>query len=198
VVREALSDPELIDFPGLGTLEAFNTDGLRSLLKTIRAPNLKEKTLRWPGHIDKIRVLRAAGLFGTEPVDVGGVRVRPIDLTARLLFPQWRLGEKDEEFTVMRVDVDGTRGGAAFRCVYDLVDRTDPAAGDTSMARTTGFPAAIVGRLLLRGEFRRPGVHPPETLGADRGLFRHVIEELRRRGVSFTERIAETAPPPAP
>ena len=169
VEREALSEPELIDVPGVGTLEAFNTDGLRSLLDTIRAPDVREKTLRWPGHIDKIRVLRAMGLLGTEAIRAGGVSVRPIDVTAKLLFPQWQLRAGEEEFTVLRVEVVGRKEGRLVRRIWDLLDRTDRATGDTSMARTTGFPAAIVARMVAKGELRSPGVHPPEDFGGTPG-----------------------------
>jgi saccharopine dehydrogenase-like NADP-dependent oxidoreductase len=188
VVREALSEPELLDLPGVGTVEAFNTDGLRSLLDTIRAPNVKEKTLRWPGHIEKIRVLRALGLLGTEKIDVAGVSLRPIDLTAKLLFPQWKLPEGAEEFTVLRVEADGRKQGRRVRLSWDLLDRTDRTTHETSMARTTGFPAAIVGRMVVSGAFRKPGVHPPEVLGRERAVFDKVRDELQARGVSFTER----------
>lgn len=123
VTRDALSDPELIDFPGIGTLEAFNTDGLRSLIHTMpHIPNMKEKTLRYPGHIEYIRVLKESGFFGTDPVRlVDGSKVRPLDLTSRLLFDQWRLGEDEEEFTVMRVIVEG----------LERVDAGGSASGDS-------------------------------------------------------------------
>jgi saccharopine dehydrogenase-like NADP-dependent oxidoreductase len=189
VVREALSDPELVDLPGVGTVEAFNTDGLRSLLTTVRAPNLKEKTLRWPGHIDKIRLLRATGLFGREPVEVGGVAVQPIDLTAKLLFPIWKRREGEEELTVMRVVVKGRKGAQPRRYTYDLLDRTDTTRSETSMARTTGFPATAVARLILEGALARPGVHPPEVLGRERPLYERVMASLEERGLRLGERI---------
>ncbi|MFN2110140.1 MAG: saccharopine dehydrogenase family protein, partial [Anaerolineae bacterium] len=84
VIRPALSDAELLDFPGVGTLEAFNTDGLRTLRRTLDAPFMKEKTLRYPGHINLMRVFRESGFFDAEPLDVGGVAIRPIDLTSKL------------------------------------------------------------------------------------------------------------------
>jgi len=93
VVRPALSEPERIDFDELGTLEAFNTDGLRTLARTISAPDMKEKTLRYPGHIEKMAMLRETGFFNPEPIDVGGVRVRPLDVTSKLLFKKWKLEE---------------------------------------------------------------------------------------------------------
>ncbi len=88
IVKEALSDPELLNFNGIGTLEAFNSDGLRSLIKTMPCNNMMERTLRYPGHIDYMRVLRETGFFSYEPIDVKGVQVRPIDMTSRLLFSE--------------------------------------------------------------------------------------------------------------
>jgi saccharopine dehydrogenase-like NADP-dependent oxidoreductase len=90
VVRPALSGVELLDLPGVGTLEAFNTDGLRTLLRTLKIPSMREKTLRYPGHADLMRVFRDSGFFGTAPLEVDGQRIQPIALTARLLFEQWR------------------------------------------------------------------------------------------------------------
>ena len=88
VVKEALSDPELIHFDGVGTLESWNSDGLRSLIKTMpNIPNMIEKTLRYPGCIEYLRVLRESGFFSYEEVEVKGVKVRPIDVTAKFLFP---------------------------------------------------------------------------------------------------------------
>jgi len=193
VERPALTDPELVDFPGLGTLESFNTDGLRSLMYTIKAPNLKEKTLRWPGHIDKMRLLRDTGFFGKEPVEVGGVKVRPIDLTARIMFPLWKLRDDMEELTVMRVQVDGRVGGRKRRHTYDLLDRTCRETGEMSMARTTGFPATAMARLILAGGLTTPGVHAPEVLGQDRAIYDHLMAALRERQVTFTERVEDVA-----
>ncbi|MFN8096635.1 MAG: saccharopine dehydrogenase C-terminal domain-containing protein, partial [Vicinamibacteria bacterium] len=128
VVKEPLSEPELLDFPGVGTLEAFNTDGLRSLVRTIDAPFMKEKTLRWPGHADLMRVLKDTGFFSLDPVDVAGQRVRPRDLTAALLFPKWTFDEGEADLTVMRVRVAGHEKGARVACSWDFVDRYDEAS----------------------------------------------------------------------
>jgi saccharopine dehydrogenase-like NADP-dependent oxidoreductase len=110
VVKEPLSEPELLEFPGVGTLEAFNTDGLRSLAYTLKAPFMKEKTLRWPGHAELMRVLKDTGFFSLEPIDVGEQKVRPRDVTAALLFPRWTFDEGEADLTVMRVRVVGLRG----------------------------------------------------------------------------------------
>jgi lysine 6-dehydrogenase len=199
VVREALSEPELLEFEGIGTLEAFNTDGLRSLATTLKVPWMKEKTMRYPGHIALMRVLRESGFFAKEPLQVrtaggpagvepgGMVTVRPLDVTAALLFPKWTFDEREADLTVMRVTAFGREGGRAVRLQWDLLDRYDPETDTRSMSRTTGFPAAIVARWLLDKRFERPGVHPPETLGHEPALVKEMLAELEQRGVVYVE-----------
>jgi lysine 6-dehydrogenase len=191
VVREALSEPELIDFDGVGTLEAFNTDGLRSLLTTIDAPQRKEKTMRYPGHIELMRVLRHVGYFSEEKISVGveGNRVSPLELTSALLFPKWRYDEDEADLTVMRIIVSGTKGGEAHRFQWDLHDRYDSKKKQTSMARTTGFPAAIVSRMMVEGLFRKNGVQAPEALAVEDGLVEMLLGELGERGVRYQQEI---------
>jgi saccharopine dehydrogenase-like NADP-dependent oxidoreductase len=185
VVRPALSDAEYIDFDEVGTLEAFNTDGLRSLIKTMKIPNMKEKTLRYPGHIEYIKVLRETGFFDEKPVQVRGASVRPIDVTAKLLFPKWQLGKDEEEFTIMRVSVQGKEQGNNKRYVYHLLDRYDKKTHTSSMARTTGYTATAVSHLVLEGHFTRAGVCPPEYVGADTAAFRQVLAYLKERNVNY-------------
>ena len=187
VSREALSEVELIDLPGVGTLEAFNTDGLRSLLTTIPASNMKEKTLRYPGHADRMRMLRETGFFSNSPVRVGDVSIAPRRLTEMLMFERWRRPPDEEELTVLRVLVEGRKGSSRKRFTFDLLDRTDRQSGTSSMARTTGFPCAIVTRLLARGTLRDPGVRPPELLAREDGVYQHILGELTRRGVQLRE-----------
>lgn len=187
VVRPALSETELLDFEGVGTLEAFNTDGLRTLIDTVPARNMREKTLRYPGHVDRMRMLRETGFFDDTPEKVGGVQVVPRELTEKLLFRAWRRPEGERELTVLRVVVTGSAGGKNMRYSYDLFDVTDSATGETSMARTTGFPCAIMARLLASGDYREPGVIPPEKFAPDDRVYDRLVRELAQRGVRFSE-----------
>ncbi len=184
VVREALSEIERFDLSSVGTVEAFNTDGLRSLLDC-PVPDMKEKTIRYPGHAERMAMLRDTGFFSEEPVEVGGVTVRPIDLTARLLFSAWQLEPGEEDLTVMRVEVEGIAGGRRLTRRWDLLDRFDRSTGITSMARTTGYTCTAVVRLLAAGLWRRAGVAPPEELGARPGCCDFILERLAERGVVF-------------
>jgi len=190
VTRPALSECELLDFPVVGTLEGFATDGLRTVLSTIKAKNLIEKTLRYPGHADKMRMLRETGFFAETPIELGVLEVSPRALTEKLLFSSWKLPEGEEEFTLLKVVCEGKKDGRHVRRSYDLFDRTDMKTGATSMARTTGFPCTIVARLLLDGTFREPGVHPPEVLGRVPALYDAFVAGLAARGVAFTETVA--------
>jgi saccharopine dehydrogenase-like NADP-dependent oxidoreductase len=189
VVKEALSEPELLDFPGVGTLEAINTDGLRTLLHTLPVRDMREKTLRYPGHIELMRVLRATGLFEKTPITVGGVTVRPLDVTSALLFPKWAYGPGEADLTVLRVTAVGLAGGARTRLTWDLLDRYDPGSDTRSMSRTTAFPATVVARLIVSGKLAQPGVHPPEVPAREAGFLDHVLAELARRGVRLESRV---------
>jgi lysine 6-dehydrogenase len=187
VVREALSDPELVNFPGVGTLESWNSDGLRSLIKTMpEIPNMIEKTLRYPGCVEYLRVLREAGFFSYEPVQINGTPVRPIDVTARLLFPKWKLQPGEEEFTVMRIRIAGVENGKNKEYVYNLLDRTDRATSTLSMARTTGYTCNAAVNLVLKNKFSRKGICPPEYLGEDPSNFNFVVDYLKERKVNYS------------
>jgi lysine 6-dehydrogenase len=186
VVKEALSDPELIHFPGVGTLESWNSDGLRSLIKTMpNIPNMIEKTLRYPGCIQYLRVLRESGFFSYEEVDVKGMKVRPIDVTAKLLFPKWKLKPGEEEFTVMRIRISGEENGKKKSYEYNLLDRTDTNTATLSMARTTGYTCTAAVNLVLDGKFTRKGICPPEFIGEQEENFKFVVNYLKDRGVHY-------------
>ncbi len=185
VVRPALSDVEHLDFPGLGTLEAFNTDGLRSLLRTSHVPHMLEKTMRYPGHAERMRMLRDTGFFGEQPVRVGDAEVRPLDLTAALLFPAWHMPDDEEDLTAMRVEVEGRVHGRQERWTFDLLDRFDRDTGTTSMARTTGYTCTAMVHVLAEGLYAEPGVSPPELVGRAPGCFERVMQHLADRGVVF-------------
>jgi saccharopine dehydrogenase-like NADP-dependent oxidoreductase len=193
VTQPALTGIELLDFPQVGTLEAFNTDGLRSLARTMSIPFMKEKTLRYPGHANLMRVFRDSGFLDAEPVVVGDSRVAPLHLTARLLFDQWRLQEGETDLTVLQIVVEGSNNGRRVRHTYDLIDRFDRTTGTTSMARTTGYTCAAVARLVAKGAFRQPGICPPEFVGRAPGCAAAVLDDLAARDVRFTVTTVEVA-----
>ncbi|MBN2070574.1 MAG: saccharopine dehydrogenase NADP-binding domain-containing protein [Candidatus Krumholzibacteriota bacterium] len=189
ISRPALTETELIDFPRIGTLEAFNSDGLRTLASTIKGINMKEKTLRYPGHVEKMLLLRETGFFSKDEIEISGARIRPLDLTSELLFQSWRLGENDVDITVMRVIIDGKKDGKPLRYRYDLYDRRDEETGIHSMARATGYTATVVLRMLAEGLYLDKGVSPPEYIGRSHECVRYILAGLKERGIEYGERI---------
>ena len=191
VVRPALSEIELIDFPNVGTLEAFNTDGLRTLRKTLNIPFMREKTLRYPGHANVVRIFRESGFLNTTPIEVEGQKIKPISVTSKLLFDQWRLKEDEADFTAMQIVMEGQRKRKRLRHTYYLLDRYDEKTRTTSMARTTGYTCSIVARQIMSGRLKQKGICPPEFIGSVEGCYENLLDEFQKRNIRLKESIVE-------
>ena len=186
VYKPALSDCELIDFEEIGTLEAFNTDGLRSILYTMpHIPNMKEKTLRYPGHVDLIIALKSAGFFNADPVKIRGEEISPREFSSRILFKEWKLEENEEEFTIMLIRVCGEENGRQKTVEYFLIDRFNAATGTSSMARTTGYTCTAAVNMLADGLFNEKGVFPPELVGKHAACFEYILHYLAERNIIY-------------
>ena len=187
VVREPLTDCEYADFEKVGTLESFNSDGLRSIINTMsHIPNMKEKTLRYPGHVEYVRVLKEAGFFSKENIVVNGLAVSPLDFTSRILINNWKSGETEDEFTVMRITLKGENaGGQTEEVVYDLYDEYNLETNTSSMARTTGYTATAAANMFLDGLFTEKGVFPPVTVGKHEVCFDYILKYLGDRNIHF-------------
>ena len=191
ITMPALSEVELVNFPGLGSLEAFNTDGLRSLLRTCKTPDMVEKTMRYPGHAVRMRILREAGFFSTEEIQAASGLVRPRDVTEALLFSAWQFEEGEPDLTVMRIVVEGKQNGKSLRHIYNLLDYYNPDTETSSMARTTGYTCTAMVNLIARGLWTEPGLVPPEVVGRNAACFDSVLKHLEDRNVHIFQRVEE-------
>ncbi len=180
ITKEALSDVEIIEFPEAGKLEAFNTDGLRTLLSTVRIPNMIEKTLRYPGHSALIKAFQDAGFFSKEKMLMNGVEISPIDFTSKLLYKQWKLEKGEKEFTVMKIVIESD----SETIEYNLYDEYDEKTQTTSMARTTGYTCTAVARLMLEKNFCIPGIIAPEIIGEDESNYNFILDYLKRKNIN--------------
>jgi saccharopine dehydrogenase-like NADP-dependent oxidoreductase len=186
MTKPAMSEPELMHFDRVGTLEAFYTDGLRSLLKNMPdIPNMKEKTLRYPGHIHLIQALKTAGFFDKDPITINNTAIRPIDFTSKVLINDWKLDPNEHDFTVMRITVKGQMDGKYKTIVYDLYDEFDEKTKIASMARTTGYTATAHAELILQGRFSGKGVFPLELIGMDADSYDFIMDYLEERNVIY-------------
>ncbi len=189
IVREALTDCEFVDFDKVGTLESFNSDGLRSILFTMpHIKNMKEKTLRYPGHVEYVKVLKDSGFFSEKKIMINGTEISPLDFTSKILFNEWKLGETEKELTVMRITLKGeNKTGQIETIVYNLYDEYCKNTQTSSMARTTGYTATAVANLFLEGLFAEKGVFPPELIGKNELCFEYVLNYLKERNVNYVK-----------
>lgn len=186
VVRPALSDPEYIFFPKIGTLEAFNTDGLRTLAKTLDVHNMKEKTLRYPGHIEKMAVLRELGFFSKEKsIKINDMKISPLEMTAQVLFPNWKLKPGEGDITIFRSIIEGEKNGKKKKYTINLFDKYCPETDVISMARTTGYTATLALRMITEGLYSHKGISPPEYIGKYPECIEYMLKGLKMRGVNW-------------
>lgn len=187
VVREPLTDCDYVEFDKVGTLESFNSDGLRSIIFTMpHIPNMKEKTLRYPGHVEYVRVLKESGFFNDKKVEVDGMQISPLKFTSKILFDEWKLGETEEELTVMRVSLKGENAdGEIEEVVYNLHDEYCKETNTSSMARTTGYSATAAANMFLDGLFSEKGVFPPELIGKHEACFDYMLKYLEERNIHY-------------
>ena len=187
ITREPLTDCEYVEFDKVGTLEAFNSDGLRSIIYTMpHISNMKEKTLRYPGHVEYVKVLKESGFFSREQIEVNGKLISPLEFTSKILFQEWKLEDGEEEITVMRVRLKGKNaGGETEEVTYSLYDEYCRDTQTSSMARTTGYTATAAANLILEGLFTEKGVFPPELVGKHKKCFDYFMDHLGKRNINY-------------
>lgn len=186
VLKDAMSDSEIINYKEVGDLEAFNTDGLRSLLKTMRIPNMIEKTLRYPGHIELMKIFREIGYFDDGEIEVVGKTIRPIDVSAKLIFPFWSPEKDEKDYTILDVQIQGEEEGKNISHRYFVFDSYDSVTSTSSMARTTGFTCSAVARYILEGNYQRKGICPPEFFGENERGYTYVLSYLSEKGIKIS------------
>jgi saccharopine dehydrogenase-like NADP-dependent oxidoreductase len=181
---DPFSEVERVDFPSpIGSLEAFCTDGLASLVWTMKGMRvMDEKTLRWPGHVEKMKLLMESGYFSREKVRAGGVEVSPLELSYAVLGKKLSEGNP-RDITVMKVIAKSGK----FAQTYDMVDRYDESNGITSMGKTTGYTASIVTQMVGLGKVAGTGVIPPEVAIKGR-MVGELLSELGDRGVNISKK----------
>jgi saccharopine dehydrogenase-like NADP-dependent oxidoreductase len=190
VTKEPLTDCEYVNFDGVGTLESFNSDGLRSIIFTMpHIKNMKEKTLRYPKHVEYIQVLKESGFFSEEKISLNGVEVSPLEFSSKILFDEWKLGTTEKELTVMRISLKGTDDGVEKKVVYHLHDEYCEKTDTSSMARTTGYTATAAANMFLEGLFNEKGIFPPELVGKHEVCFNYFINYLKERNVIYRKEI---------
>lgn len=186
VEKDAMSDSEIINYKEVGDLEAFNTDGLRSLLKTVKVPNMVEKTLRYPGHIELMKIFKAVGFFDEKEIEVNNKLIRPVDLTAKLIFPFWLPKPDEKDFTILHLLIEGEMNSKKASHQYFIFDSYDTGSRTSSMARTTGYTCSSAARLIIEGKYSVKGIIPPEYIGFSSDCFDFILSYLGRKKIHIS------------
>jgi lysine 6-dehydrogenase len=184
-------DYEEVVFPEpIGTMEAFVAGGGTSTAPWTfedRVQTFQNKTLRWKGHFEQWKTVIDMGLMDLDPVTINGVEIVPRDVLHACVEPKIRAGRNDKDFVIVRVKAIGEKNGKSAEAHVEVIDYYDEETGFTAMERTTGWHGAIVAIMNVRGQTPR-GVKPVE-LGVPAQLF---VDEMKKRGLSMTEEVAET------
>jgi len=189
VTVQSMADLESLSFPEpFGALEAFNTSGGLSILPRLldgKVTELDYKTIRYPGHCEKMRTLLDLGFASHEPIMMGNTLRTSRELFTELLRRKLDTGGPD--VILARSTVTGTKGGVRSRLVSEFVDRYDEATGMSAMMRTTAFPTSIIAQQLAHGVITRRGVLTPEVCVPVADL----VEQLARRGIRVSTTLTQ-------
>ncbi|MFW9916046.1 MAG: saccharopine dehydrogenase family protein [Candidatus Thorarchaeota archaeon] len=185
-MKEPLTELETIVFPPpFGELEAFTTSGGTSTLPITlegKARELDYKTIRYPGHCEKMRILMSMGLFDEEPVEIQGEKIRPRDILSQLLYK--KLPKNQPDVVLARTSVTGRKeSGDSCTIENQIIDYFDEETQLTAMMRTTAFPTSIIALMILNGQINVKGAVPAEiAVDAEK-----LKKELKKRDILVEE-----------
>jgi lysine 6-dehydrogenase len=185
---ESMTEIETLDFPPFGELEAFQTSGGTSTLPDTflgRVKDLDYKTIRYPGHCEKFKLLLDLGLASSEAIDVDGVMVKPRRVLGEALLKHLPSGEPD--LVLIRVEFCGKNDLMQQTLCYDIIDKYDEKTGLSAMMRTTAFPASIIAQMMANDETKRKGAVPQELCIPPEKF----VKELAARNINIIESIVE-------
>lgn len=179
---DTLSELEDLEVDGLGKMEAFTTSGGTSTAPYTlegKVTNYEYKTIRFPGHCERMRIFKDFGFWSEDEVDVKGCKVRPKDVFNTVFGPSLSKFVDRDQCAVRAVGV-GTKGGAPFRKQLDILDKEDEDTGFTSMERLTGFSAAIFAIEIANGNAEPGALRYENAVTGTR-----FVEEIQKRGIEI-------------
>jgi len=182
---DALEGLEEIEFEGLGRFEAFFTDGVRTLHNTIKAENMWEKTLRYPGHAEKIKLIKKFGLLEKEPI--ASLNTSPWEFMIKFWEENLSFIEA-RDLVLMRIGVSGRKDSAKILYTYEMIDYFDERKNITAMGRSTAYTAFAVIKLIIEKRIAQKGVVSPEILGMDKKIFAEIRHILKERNLEIKEK----------
>jgi len=181
---DPLASTDIIDIPGVGRFETLYSEGLGTLLYTLRGRVKRafKKTIRYVGYVGALRILRDLGLFNVEPLDINGVKISPRDFLLRLLKLRRRHDVRDMAVLYVRAigSIDKRRREIQYlvQTVYDSQREL------SAQSKIAGFMVYAILRLKVLNRLKDfVGVIPLEVIGMHEALFTEAISWLVLKGV---------------
>jgi Saccharopine dehydrogenase and related proteins len=168
IAVDPLSETITINVESIGRLEGFVSDGLRTLLRNIRARNMREVTLRWPGHIGLMKLLRDLGLMSEEYLEIDNISVQPVKLLAKIF--ETRLKADVNDLAILHVEATGAGGKRYVETAVLQGTRENPAT-----PYFTALVHAYTSYLVAKG-LVEPGVQPLENMSEHKYGFQEYLE----------------------
>lgn len=185
-VIDPLSITGTIRIPGLGVFEYFVSDGLRTMVKTLReVKKLIEYTIRYPGHINVMRELRKLGLLSEKEVQIGDTKINVRSVIVKVLEESLSRNIKDK--VILYVRGVGVKNGTSRVIEYLVHQEYDEKEKITAMAKTTAYSFTAIADMIIKGEIDYSGVYPPEYIGMDRKLYERIVKSLLDKGIEVIE-----------
>ena len=183
IEKKSMADIETIQFSEpFEEMEAFLTSGGCSTLPYTykdKIDYLDYKTIRYPGHCEKFKILLDIGMGGEKVIRIGEQEIVPRKILIDLLIKNLPTAGRD--VVLLKVLSEGLKDGKKIRLEYTLIDYYDEKNGITAMMRTTGYPVSIIAQMIENGTINQKGVFCPEEIVPPGPFF----EELEKRGIQI-------------
>jgi len=196
------SGEEVYDFPWMGprTVYWVAHEEVYTLPRYLgRDVNYVDYKLGDSEEMELYKHLYKLGMLGLEPIDIMGVKIRPIDLVTQFLPSTKEVPHKIETGVITDAhsgclaEVEGEKDGERVRCtLYTHMGlhearRMLPIADNLSYL--VGTPPAVAAVMLGKGEISEKGVIPPEAVEPE-----PFLEKFAEKGITVYEKMERPIP----
>jgi lysine 6-dehydrogenase len=189
VTKKSMTELEEIRFPKpFNKLEAFITSGGCSTLPNTykdKIDYLDYKTIRYPGHCEKMKTFLDLGLGSEKEILIGNQKIIPRNILINLLLSN--IPKKGKDVVLIKVFSKGIKENKNVKLDYTMIDYYDDKNHITAMMRTTGFPVSIIAQMIENGKISEYGVFSGEEIAPTKLFFR----ELKKRNIVINKELRE-------
>ncbi|MBO1686914.1 MULTISPECIES: saccharopine dehydrogenase family protein [Clostridium] len=188
VETKPLELKEVYDLPQIGPKDVYllHHEELESLGLNIKGI----KRIRfWMTFSEKylthLKVLENVGMTSIEPIEFEGQKIVPLQFLKAVLPDPASLGPRTKGKTNIGCIFQGIKDGQPKTYyVYNVCDHEEcyKEVGSQAISYTTGVPAMIGASMILKGLWKKPGVHNIEEFDPD-----PFMEELNKWGLPWVE-----------